>query len=178
MKIIATYDNNFVTDVNGVIPWDMPSSELYYETTTEHSNLVISENRFINYFNSVPLPNRRTFVTKDTAYINQGSHEECLLDEAIQICSSMSYETFFCGCAENLNEVLRLGLIKEIYAIEIDVTVPDDPDNNIFVFDTGEFVEQWRESHSADETNPYNYDFVLYRKNNHKTTVNVNDYNR
>lgn len=156
--IIAAYDSNRLLGRNGDIPWagELPADMQHLKELTMGSSLIMGRKTFESI--GRVLPGRLNIIVSrqdieiDDAVVVPG------LEEAFAVAETDNVFVF--GGAEIYRQ--SLDRVEQIYATEI---AADFGSGEAYFPDlTSDWQEIWREDHSKDQKNKYDYSFVLYRK--------------
>ena len=165
ISAIVAVSNNNAIGVDNDLPWHMPADlKCFKETTLGHYVLMGRKS-----FDSVgrPLPGRTNIiVTRNTAFHNSNVHTVHSIPDGLLKAQNDNQEQLFILGGSNIYTQTK-DLWDELYLTKIDTVIP----NATAFFPEIDF-NQWyldkEEKHLADEKNPHNYTFCLYkRKNSH-----------
>ncbi|HET8690357.1 MAG TPA: dihydrofolate reductase [Candidatus Saccharimonadales bacterium] len=158
--IITAYDKHRLLGRGGELPWqgELPADMQHLRELTVGSSLIMGRKTFESI--GRVLPGRINIVVSRQTIEIEGAVVAHSLDEAFAITETDNVFVF--GGAEIYRQSLER--VDRIYATEIaadfgigDTYFPELPDD---------WQEIWREDHSKDQKNKYDYSFVLYRKTN------------
>lgn len=158
-QIVAASANN-VIGVNNGLPWHMPTDSAYFKSKTWGHHIVMGRRNY--EAEGKALPGRVNIVlTRNKTYqITDGIvvHE---LDEAIIIAQSAGENELFIVGGEEIYK-LAMPLTDKIYLTRIHVEVEGD------TFYPELDLKHWQQvsidSRKADDKNPYDFDFLIYKK--------------
>ncbi len=150
---------NGVIGKENTLPWRLPEDLKYFKRITMGHPIVMGRLTFDSI--GRPLPGRTNIVvTRQDSWVADGVEVAHGLDEALAIANKAYNDIdwlMLIGGA-NLYEQ-ALPQCKRLYLTEVHADV--DGDAYFPKIDQREWVEVSRELHKADETNPYDYSFVV-----------------
>lgn len=158
IALVAAIAANGVIGLNNALPWRCPGDLRHFKALTLGHHLIMGRKTFESI--GRPLPGRTSVVVTR----NNGWHADgCLvangLPEAIELCAADD-KVFIVGGADIYAQALRFA--DTLYLTEIRQAVAGDA---FFpAFDREEWQETSRASHSQDEPQPLEFDFVVYRR--------------
>lgn len=157
--LIAAMAENRVIGRDNQLPWRLSADLKHFKTLTMGKPIVMGRKTWESI--GRPLPGRENIVvTRDTGYKAEGCQVVHTVDQALDIAGE-SEELMIIGGAglyqQTLGRADRIYLTRVKAEVDGDVWFPEiDP-------------QQWHEveceSHSADENNEYEYDFVTLERN-------------
>lgn len=158
LSLIAAVARNGIIGGENRLPWRLSADLKRFRMLTMGYPIIMGRKTFASL--GRPLPGRDNIVlTRDPGYAAAGCRIVHSLEEALSACEA-AVQAFIIGGAELYAQTLPL--VSELYITEVDVDAEGDtrfPD-----FDRTRFIEVSREHHPADETNPYDHDFVVYAR--------------
>ncbi len=158
--IVAIGENNEIGQNNALL-WNMPEDMKYFREITRGHTVIMGRKTFESI--GRPLPNRRNIIiTRDKSFQSEGIEITHSLEEAIEkVKDEIEQEVFIIGGAE----IYKQGIDKanKLYITEIKATFKD-ADTFFPTIDKNIWVEIKRENHTKDESNPYDYTFVVYER--------------
>lgn len=157
--IVATAKNNVIGKDNQ-IPWYLPADLAYFKRTTLDHHIIMGRNSFHSI--GRPLPKRTNIViTRDLFFQADG----VLVAHSVEEALGMAYdngetEAFIIGGGAIYLETADLW--DRIYLTEVDLKVEGD----VFFPEIApaEWRETWREAHTADAKNEWNYIFRILER--------------
>jgi dihydrofolate reductase len=164
LAIIVAQSQNRVIGVNNTLPWRLPKDLQYFKQVTMGKPIIMGRKTFDSI--GRPLPGRTNIViTKNLRFQPSGVKVVNSLQAAIDLaqiaCQKDAVEeALIIGGAQIYQQVLPV--IETLYITEVKAEIEGDA--YFPAIDYSQFFEQEREDMSADETNPYAYSFVIYRK--------------
>ena len=158
VAIIAAISNNNVIGVNNQLPWRLPADMVYFRTMTMGKSIVMGRKTWESL--NKALPGRRNIViSRQPSYVASGAEVVSSLEDALNLTKNEG-EVMIIGGAMLYKQALSLAEKLYITFVQIDcegdVFFPD--------FLMSEWQEISRENCQADDKNPHNYSFVVYRR--------------
>lgn len=171
--VVARAQNGVIGCDNG-LPWRLPKDLAYFKKVTLGHPIIMGRKTYDSI--GKPLPGRHNIVvTRQVNWSAQGASVAHSLAEAVTLaerhCSAESALTSSDESAEPLQVMIigganlydqALAFCERLYLTEVHADVAGD-----VVFPAIDFTlwrELTRESHKADENNPYDYSFVVYQR--------------
>ena len=167
ITMIAAAAKNLTIGKSGDLPWRLPDDmKFFMDTTTGHPVIMGRKSYEALPPKFRPLPNRTNIiVTRNQDY--QANEAVVLTDiqSAIKYAETIEVEEIFITGG---GEIYKLGLdhATHIYLTEINAEVEGDA--HFPEFDRSEWQEVWRKHHPKDERHGFDFDFVLYARNEEK----------
>lgn len=165
MSLLWAMSNNRVIGRNNALPWHLPEDLKYFKRVTMGKPMIMGRKTYESI--GKPLPGRTNIViSRNPHYTAQGVETVTSLDEAMALSELIGKrdgvdEAIVIGGAEIF--LLSLPLADRLYLTEVHAHIEGDtwfPE-----FDHSQWQEVTRENFMADESNPYDYSFlVLDRK--------------
>jgi dihydrofolate reductase len=159
-SIVAVSENGVIGAQND-IPWNMPTDMKYFMDTTKGHVIVMGRLNFES-LGGKALPNRTNIIiTRNGDYVApEGCFVVSTLDQAVQLAQEkQEQELFIIGGAQIY--ALAMPIIHKLYLTRIHATVQGD----VFFPDMGAgWVLSWQDARQADEKNPYDYTFEVYKR--------------
>jgi dihydrofolate reductase len=162
LALIAAVAENGVIGRNNQLPWYLPEDLKYFKRVTLGKPVVMGRKTWDSI--GRPLPGRTNIVvSRQSDLVIEAAHVVADLPSALRLAESIGIVD---GCDELMviggSELyaLALPLAQRLYLTEVHAQVPGDacfPD-----WKRDDWVESFREPHGADETNPFDYSFVVY----------------
>ena len=159
ISMIAAVADNGVIGHHGGIPWHMPADLRYFKTTTMNNTVVMGRKTLQNILDilGTPLPGRTnvvlshdsSFHVDDVATVGTVGQVLDQYPDAMIIGGETLYEQFMPYAG-------RLYITKVHTTLEGDTYFPP--------IDRDAWTEVWREDHTADEKNQYDYSLVTYER--------------
>lgn len=162
ISIIVAYAANGVIGKQNDLPWYLPADLKRFKELTSGHTVIMGRRTFESIIARLghPLPKRTNIVlTHNDAYDSRGTLIAHDLADAFSL-SPQNEEVFIIGGSTVFDEALQLA--DRIYATEIKQNLEGD----VFFpeFDKSKWTITQRESHSADEKNQFDYDFITYER--------------
>ena len=159
-NIIVAYDKKRGIGANNDLLWqrDMPADMKHFRDTTDGSAIIMG----LNTYNSIgrPLPNRQNIVLNFRDEPIDGVTVVDGLQTAYDAVET-GREMFVIGGGKIY--ALAMGSVDRIIATEVDAAF-DQATIFFPAIDSKIWREISRDKHLADDTNKYNYDFVIYER--------------
>ncbi|MGB5242280.1 MAG: dihydrofolate reductase [Lutimonas sp.] len=159
VTIIAAVSDNYVLGKNNQLIWHLPEDLKRFKRITAGHSVIMGRKTFESL--KGPLPKRRNIiVTRNKNYRIENCEVVHSLEEALKI-TQADENPFILGGAQIYEQALD-------FADSMDLTwVHHHFDGDAFFpkFDKSIWREIEREAHKKDESNPYDYSFVRYKKN-------------
>ena len=154
--VVAKSSNNVIGDDNS-LPWYLPADLKHFKQITTGQNVVMGRKTFDSIIRSLgkPLPNRKNIVlTRQASFSYPGV-------DVIHTLDDVPSDAMVIGGGELYRQLIdKAGTlyVTEVHAvINGSVTFPD--------INLDKWREKSRESHTSDERNQYDFDFVTYVRN-------------
>ncbi|GBD31738.1 Dihydrofolate reductase type 3 [bacterium HR33] len=150
-------ENRVIGRSNG-LPWHLPADLRRFKELTMGHTVIMGRRTFESIGRL--LPGRRLVVlTRNASYSHPGIEVAGSLDEALELARE-DPEVFVAGGGE----IFRLALprLDRVYLTVVHAAVEGDTTFPELAAGEWRLVEDVR--HSADERNPYDYSFRLYRR--------------
>lgn len=160
ISLIVAMGKNRVIGNNGQIPWKMPADMAYFKEITSGKPIIMGRKTHESI--GKPLPNRRNIIlTRNTHYRVDGCEVVTSLRQLFAKLKNHNSEVMVIGGEEIYQLFLETGNVDKIYLTEIE----EEFEGNAYFpkFDTKSY-RQTKEHHEKDDTNPYNYNFIVYEK--------------
>jgi len=157
LSLIAAMGRNHVIGNDGDIPWHLPADLKYFKQLTLGKPVIMGRKTFESI--GKPLPGRTNIVvTRDIQnYRPDGVKVAAGIDDAIAIAGDVE-EIMVAGGAQIYAQTIERA--DHMYLTRVDAVF--DGDTFFPEFDPLEWVGAAALSFTADEKNPYNYDFLRY----------------
>lgn len=160
LSLIAAVANNHVIGHKNRMAWHMPADLKHFKRLTMNHTLIMGRKTYESI--GKPLKGRKTvIVTNNRQYDAPGCLVAGSVEEVIQLVRK-EQEVFVAGGAEIYRQTIDLPQTKRMYITRIYADVEGDA---FFpLIDPAQWELADRETHQADENNPYPYAFLTYRK--------------
>ena len=159
ISLIAAIGKNNELGKNNTLVWNMPTDLKYFREKTSGHTVIMGRKTFESI--GRPMPNRQNIViTRDKTYLRHGVDVVHSLDEALRQAQGKQ-EIFIIGGEEIFKQAMPIA--DRLYITHIEA---EDKKANIFFPEIIPVVwnEVSHEKHQADEKNPYNYTFSVYKR--------------
>lgn len=160
ISLIWAMDENRVIGLNNELPWRLPEDLKFFKRVTMGHPIAMGRKTFESI--GKRLPGRENIViTRDENYRPEGCTVKNSIKEFLDYAKDKNEEVFVIGGAEIFKEVLpqadKLYLTMIHEQFEGDTYFP--------VFDLEKWELESREIGLKDEKNPYDYEFLIYKRN-------------
>lgn len=161
ISIIVAVGNNNVIGVDNALPWHLPADLKYFKAKTIGKPVIMGRKSYESI--GRPLPGRTNIViSRNPEFQNSG----------LKIARSIS-DAFLLAQQENPEEIFVIGgskiyeqtmdLWDTLYLTKVDVDI-----TNATAFFPELDMDKWicvnEDPHKADEQNPHDYTFYIYKK--------------
>ena len=165
ISLIAALSQNHVIGKNNDLPWHLPDDMKYFMQTTKGHHVIMGRKNYQSIPEKFrPLPNRvNIVVTRQRNFEAHGCHIVHSLAEAIaQAKEANETEVFLIGGSEIYQAGIEIA--NQLYLTEIKA----DLEGDVYFpnFNRSEWKETSRKSHPIDPHHAYEFDFVVYQRNN------------
>lgn len=160
ISLIWAMDENRVIGYHNQLPWRLPEDLKFFKRVTMGHPIAMGRKTYDSI--GKPLPGRENIViTRDDNYDPEGCTVMHSIEEMLAYAAeNKSEEIFVIGGAEIFKEVLqhadKLYLTMIHHQFEGDTFFP--------VFDIDKWELESREIGLKDEKNPYEYEFLIYKR--------------
>jgi dihydrofolate reductase len=157
--LIAAKANNDIIGSRGDLPWYLPADLRHFKQLTRGETVVMGRKTLNSIIERLghPLPDRRNVVvTRQESLPYEGV--EIIHD--IALIRSLGERIFVIGGAEIYQQTIDMA--DTLYVTEVHATI--DGDAVFPLIDPDLWRETSRETHSKDDKNQYDYDFVTYER--------------
>ncbi|WP_102263314.1 dihydrofolate reductase [Mesobacillus jeotgali] len=160
ISLIWAMDENRVIGYHNQLPWRLPEDLKFFKRVTMGHPIAMGRKTYESI--GKPLPGRENIViTRDEDYGPEGCTVIHSIEEMLAYAAeNKSEEIFVIGGAEIFKEVLhhadKLYLTMIHHQFEGDTFFP--------VFDIDKWELESREIGLKDEKNPYDYEFLIYKR--------------
>lgn len=156
ISAIVAMSENRVIGKNNQLPWHLPADLKHFKNITLGNSILMGRKTYESI--GRPLPNRTNLIlTRNTHY----TAKECVivrsLEDAIKEAAERQQLLFIIGGAELFNAYLARA--TQLHLTLIHHTFEGD---TFFPMLSSEWHEISRETHRADDLNPYAYSFITY----------------
>ncbi|MEO6761273.1 MAG: dihydrofolate reductase [Candidatus Saccharimonadales bacterium] len=155
--IVVAYDLNRGIGANNDLLWqrDLPADLKQFKELTTGQSVVMGRKTFESI--GRPLPNRQNIVVSHSVVEWPGVESSTSIEAAYELAK---HAVFIIGGASIYEQ--SLPSVDVIHATEVKASFPEA---TVFFSTLGpEWKETGRISHSADERNKYDFDFVTYQR--------------
>lgn len=159
ISLIWAMDENRVIGYHNQLPWRLPEDLKFFKRVTMGHPIMMGRKTYESI--GRPLPGRENIViTRDEAYHPDGCTVMNSIEKFQGFAEGKEEEIFVIGGAEIFKEVLpyadKLYLTMIHHQFEGDTFFP--------VFDIDKWELESREIGPKDEKNPYDYEFLIYKR--------------
>lgn len=160
ISLMWAMDENRVIGKNNQLPWHLPEDLKYFKRVTMGCPIVMGRKTFDSIGRVLP-GRENVIMTRDVHYVQDGCKILHSVDELKQY-SKDKDEVFVIGGAEIFKETLTIA--DQLYITAIHHEFPGDTFFPAFPMDEWELVSS--ETGVKNEQNPYDYEFLVYRRKN------------
>lgn len=163
--VVAKAENNAIGKDNNLL-WHLPDDFKFFKKTTTGHHMIMGRKTYESM--GKPLPNRTSIVvTRNKAYqVPEGHHVVNSLEEGIKIAERNGQEELMViGGAQIYNQALKKGLVDRMIITEVKTTI-EEAEAFFPEFSKTEWKEINRVHNPSDDRHKYEYDFVIYKKDN------------
>lgn len=160
LSIIVAASKNNAIGKNNQLLWHMPADLKFFKSTTSGHSVIMGRKTFESVGKALP-KRRNIVVTKNESYSKDNIETAASIEDAIDKCKDED-EVFIIGGAALYKEALKCA--DKIYLTRIhhhfnqaDVFFPE--------LDENEWLVDYVEHHESNASNPYDYTFYTYIKN-------------
>ncbi len=164
LALIAAVAENGIVGRDNRLPWHLPEDLKYFKRTTVGKPVVMGRKTWDSI--GRPLPGRTNIVISRQSNLRlEGVSVVADLPAALRLAEGIagregSDELMVIGGSEI--HALALPMAQRLYLTEVHAQVAGDA---FFpAWNRHEWEESSRRRHSADDTNPYDYSFVIYNR--------------
>ncbi len=164
LAIIVAQSTNRVIGIDNALPWKLPKDLQYFKQVTMGKPVIMGRKTYQSI--GRPLPDRSNIViTRDAAYNPAGVQVVNSLDEALELAKVVCdkdgvSEAMVIGGAQIYQQAMPM--VDTLYITEVNAVIEGDA---FFPsVDYSLYAEQSRQDCVADDSNPYSYSFVTYKK--------------
>lgn len=154
---IAGVSTNNTLGKNNQLPWRLPADLRYFKNATQHHSILMGRKTYDSIGKA--LPKRQNLVlSRQTDLVIDGC---CVVNNLQQAVEKTTGDTLFVIGGETLYKQY-LAHSHYLYLTKIDVDIKDGD-----AFFPNIDTKQWQlikeEAHLADEKNPHDYRFLIYK---------------
>lgn len=158
LSIIVAAAENDVIGGNNQLLWRLPNDMKWFKSITTGHAVIMG--RKTHESMGKALPNRRNIViSRNPEFQSEGCEVVAGLDEAIRLVSNDD-EAFIIGGGEIYKQAWPLA--DKLYLTR--VHTDKEGDTIIPAIHENQWIEEFRESHPADEKHAYAYTFIIYSR--------------
>jgi dihydrofolate reductase len=159
ISLVAAMAKNRVIGKNNAMPWHLPADLKHFKSVTLGKPIIMGRKTYESI--GRPLPGRQNIViSRNAEYQLDGCDTVTSFDGAMELVSELE-EVMVVGGGFLYSQVLPQA--NKLYLTFIDLEV--DGDTQFPAYEHLPLTEVLRQAHSADDKNPYNYEFVNYKVN-------------
>lgn len=157
--IVAVSDNDVIGKENAV-PWYLPADLAHFKQTTMGHPIIMgrktheSIGRALSGRYNVVITHQKNYQAKGCIVVES---LERAIDEAKKV--QGNDEIFIIGGAEIYNQALPLA--SRLYLTRVHTKMDGD---KFFKFDRSQWHHASTDTHTTDEKNPYDYDFIVLER--------------
>jgi dihydrofolate reductase len=157
VALIVAMDERRGIGKQGGLPWRLSADMKRFRQLTMGHHLVVGRKTFESI--GKPLAGRQMIiVTRDPGYHADGCFTVHSIKEAVALARQRGESELFIGGGAAIYAG-TLDLAERIYLTQVHADA--DADTFFPDFNRDDWVEQWRESHAADEKNQHRFTFLL-----------------
>lgn len=164
VALIAAFAQNLVVGINNSLPWHLPEDLKYFKRTTSGKAIIMGRKTYESI--GRPLPNRTNIVvSRNATFSAEGVVVVASLEAAIKHAEDVN-------TINGVDEVMIIGgaaiyeaslpLADRLYLTHVHANVEGDA--YFPSVDFSQWLEVARDDFQKDESNPYDYSFVVYDK--------------
>ena len=159
IALVVAIAKDGVIGAHNDLPWYLPADLKHFKDITTGHTVVMGRTTFESIVKRLgkPLPHRTNVVlTRDQTFQYEGVttiHNPAAI-------AKLARPLYVIGGAQVYTACLPLA--DTLYVTEVHARIPGD--TYFPAIDPAQWREAARESHLADEKNPYDYDFVTYHR--------------
>jgi dihydrofolate reductase len=154
LSLIAAMAENRVIGRGNALPWRLPADLAHFKRLTLGKPILMGRRTW----ESLPglLPHRtHVVITRNRDYRAEGAEVVHSLEQALEMFGAVD-EVMVIGGGELYAQCLPRAARMHLTLVHAEV----EGDTRFPAFDPADWVERGRESHPADERNPYPYTFL------------------
>ena len=164
VALIAAFAQNLVVGINNSLPWHLPEDLKYFKRTTSGKAIIMGRKTYESI--GRPLPNRTNIVvSRNATFSAEGVVVVASLEAAIKHAEDVN-------TINGVDDVMIIGgaaiyeaslpLADRLYLTHVHANVEGDA--YFPSVDFSQWLEVARDDFQKDESNPYDYSFVVYDK--------------
>jgi dihydrofolate reductase len=164
LALIVAMSSNGVIGRNNKLPWHLPNDLRYFKQVTLSKPVIMGRKTFESIGRS--LPGRTNIViSRNPEYEAEGVRVVGSLNEAVDLAKAVA-------TIDGADELMVIGgeqvyaeaypLAEKLYLTLVHAEIRGD--SFFTAFEPGDWRELSRTDFSADETNPYDYSFVILQR--------------
>lgn len=154
ISLVAAMAKNRVIGKDNQMPWHLPSDLKHFKAVTMGKPIIMGRKTYLSI--GRPLPGRLNIViSRNPDYQVEGCSTATSFDEALALAGNVE-EVMVIGGGFLYSQVLPQA--NKLYLTQIDLAV--EGDTYFPEYQQLNLKEIRREAFSADENNPYNYEFI------------------
>jgi dihydrofolate reductase len=158
LSLICAMDQNRLIGSNNALPWHLPADLAFFKKTTLGKPIVMGRKTYESI--GRPLPGRQNIIiTRNPEFHAEGCDTCTSIDQAIELAGDQD-EVMLIGGASLYQQTIDLAqhlyLTRIHHQFEGDAWFPE--------FDLQQWHEVWREDHTRDEKNGYDFSFLKYSR--------------
>lgn len=160
--VVAMAEDNVIGSSND-LPWYLPADLKHFKKVTDGHVVLMGRKTFESIVNRLgkPLPNRTNVViTRQTDFSYEGVEVFHNLESALA--AYEAEDVYVIGGAQIFKQALPFT--NRLYLTQVKAQIAGD--TYFPVLDSDEWIEVSKESHQADERNPYDYEFLVWDRKN------------
>lgn len=153
-------DENRLIGNDNALPWHLPADLAYFKKTTMNKPILMGRKTFESI--GRPLPGRRNIIiSRDSTYQVEGCETANSIQAALDLVQEHA-EAMLIGGASLYQQTMELA--GALYITEIHGQF--EGDSWFPAIDPAVWQESFREEHTADDRNKFDYAFVKYLRKN------------
>lgn len=155
VSLIVAAAKNDVIGKQGGLPWNLPKEMAYFKKTTMGHPIIMGRKTHESIGRALA-GRQNIIITRDKDYGAEGCTIVHSLEDALKAADSDNQEVFIIG-GESIYKT-ALPLTDKIYLTRVYADMPGD---RYFKFDPSGWGQEFSEKHTADQDNPYDYEFIV-----------------
>jgi dihydrofolate reductase len=159
ISLIVATDEKGVIGKDNIIPWNMPADMAHFKKTTTGHPVIMGRKTFESI--GRPLPDRQNIViSRNPEFKAEGVQITDTIERAIALAVVSHVKEIFIIGGQSIYEA-ALPRADKIYLTKIHADMGGD---RFFEYKKNEWRLVSTEKHQKDDSNPYDYDFILLEK--------------
>lgn len=158
--IVAVTEENAIGQEGG-IPWYLPADLKYMRDVTMGHPIIMGRKTHESIGRSLPGRLNVVISGNPNYQVYEGSVLVNSLDAALRLPEVNSAKKAFIFGGESIYSQ-AMPLIEEIFLTRVHTSQPAA--DKFFIFDSADWKLVSKQSHKADQQNPYDYDFCIYHR--------------